>query len=73
MVIQAGVGLFVVIGTVPFAELAQNFIVTFPKIEQFIKGHDRPFIAKIYRPSEHLKSVNPNHPGRVEIWVSDAQ
>lgn len=70
-VMQAGVGLFVVIGTAPFAELAKNFIVTLPKIEKFIKEHQRPFIAKIYRPSESLKSIDPDYPGRVEMWVSD--
>lgn len=66
---QAGVGLFVLIGTAPFSELARNFIVTLPKIEQFIKEHSRPFIAKVYRPIEKARLVDPNHPGRVEMWV----
>ena len=68
-VMQAGVGLFVLIGTLPFAELAKNFIITFPKIEQFIKENHRPFIAKVYRPGEKIRTLNPNHPGRVEMWV----
>jgi len=36
-----------------------------------IENGIRAFIAKIYRPSESLKSVDPDHPGRVEMWVSD--
>ncbi|CDH44251.1 MAG: hypothetical protein IPL59_01495 [Candidatus Competibacteraceae bacterium] len=72
-VLQAEVGLFVLIGTAPFPELAKNFIVTFPKIEQFIKKHSRPFIAKIYRPSEKVKMTKSDHPGRVEMWLSDAE
>lgn len=47
-VMQAGVGLFVLIGTAPFVELARNFIINFTKIEQFIKEYQWPFIAKIY-------------------------
>lgn len=67
-VMRAGVGLFVLIGTAPLAELARNFIMTFPKIEQFIEENSRPFIAKVYRPSEKIRTLNPDHPGRVEIW-----
>ena len=68
-VMQAGVGLFVLIGTAPSSELARNFIVTLPKIKKFINEHSRPFIAKVYRPSEKAKLLDPNHPGRVEMWV----
>lgn len=67
---QARVGLLVLIGTAPFAELAQNFIMTLPKIEQFINENSRPFIAKVYRPTEKVRTLNPNHPGRVELWVN---
>lgn len=68
-VMQAGVGLLVLIGTVPFAELARNFIVTLPKIEQFINDHPRPFIARVYRPTEKIRTLDPQHPGRIELWV----
>lgn len=72
-VMQAEVGLFIVVGRVPFHELAKNFIMTFQKIEQFTKEYSRPFIARVYCPSEKIKALNPNHPGRVEMWLSDAE
>jgi hypothetical protein len=68
-VMQAGVGLLVLIGTAPFVELARNFIVTLPKIEQFINEHTRPFIARVYRPIEKIRTINPQYPGRIELWV----
>jgi len=70
-VMQAGVGLLVLIGTALFSELARNFIVTFPKIEQFINEQPRPFIARVYRPTEKARTLNPHHPGRIELWVSN--
>ena len=48
-VMQAGVGLLVLIGTAPFAELAQNFIVTLPKIEQFINELSTRILAHLLR------------------------
>ncbi len=83
---QAGVGLLVLIGTAPFSELARNFIVTFSKIEhelarnfivtfskieQFINEQSRPFIARVYRPTEKVRMLNPHHLGQIELWVSN--
>ena len=45
-VMQAGVGLLILIGTAPFAELATNFIVTLPKIEQFIQTKFSPIYCE---------------------------
>jgi len=68
-VVRAGVGLFLVIGKVPFTQLAQNFVNTRKRIERFIERHRRPFIAKVYRPEpRELKRV-PTSPGRVELWL----
>ena len=66
----AGVGLFIVIGKVPFPQLAENFIATLPKIKRFVEQHPRPFIAKIYRPDEKARVLQQNQSGRVEIWES---
>ena len=68
-VLQAGVGLFVVVGKVPFPDLARNFIATLPKIELFTKQYSRPFMAKIYRPAEQNRDLQPDRPGRVEMWI----
>jgi hypothetical protein len=56
------VGLFVLIGKIPLAEHADNFVLTLPKILDFIRQNPRPFIAKIYR------SQKPNRAGKVEMW-----
>lgn len=48
--IEHRVGLLVVIGTAPFAQLARSFVATRHRIEAFLQEHDPPFIAKVYRP-----------------------
>ena len=69
-VMRAGVGLFILVGHAPHRELANNFINTLHKVESFIKKHERPFIAKIYRPLRKLRSSSSNRPGRVVLWLS---
>lgn len=64
------VGLFIVIGKVPFKELALNFINTHAKTLKFIQNNQRPFIAKIYRPSPEELKQNSQKPGRVTLWES---
>ncbi len=60
------IGLFVIVGKAPFAELAQNFVHTLPKVIKFIDKNQRPFIAKIYRPDK----AKSRRSGYVEMWVS---
>jgi hypothetical protein len=62
------VPLLIVVGQVPTAELAHNFVRTLQQIEAFIDGRSPPFIAKVYRatPVELAKSATA--PGRVEVW-----
>jgi hypothetical protein len=50
-VIDHRVALLIVIGKVPLAELAYNFVNTLPKIEAFLDEYEPPYIAKVYRPS----------------------
>lgn len=49
--IQHRGALLIVIGKVPHAELARNFVNTLPRIEAFLDDHKPPFIAKVYRAS----------------------
>ena len=49
-VVRHRVALLVVIGTAPFAEFANAFVDTLPRIEHFFRRHRPPLIAKIYRP-----------------------
>lgn len=48
-VIQFGVTLLIVIGKVPYPDLARNFVATLTRIEKFLDEHQSPFIAKVYR------------------------
>jgi hypothetical protein len=63
-----GVGLLVIIGAVPFADLARAFLATLPSIERFLENQKPPFIAKVYRPSSSDKAQRGTLPGRVELW-----
>lgn len=64
------IGLFVIIGKAPFAELAQNFVLTYPKLIRFMRINSRPFIAKVYRPVKATRKVELASPGYVKLWVS---
>ncbi len=62
------VGLLVIVGAAPFAELARTFLATLPSIEHFLEHQKPPFIAKVYRPSPNDKAQRGTLPGRVELW-----
>jgi hypothetical protein len=63
-----GVALLVIVGAAPFADLANAFVVTRPRIEQFLEQHTPPFIARVYRPSPADAGRRDPAPGRVELW-----
>jgi len=67
-VMQHRVGLLVIVGTAPFAELARAFVASLPSIEHFLESRAPPFIAKVYRPSPDQKAQRGDAPGRVELW-----
>jgi len=66
-VIRNRVSLLVVVGAVPFPELARAFVATAPRIESFLVRHAPPLIAKVYRPSpaEVARGATSGH---VESW-----
>ena len=67
-VFRAGLGLIVVVGGAPHAELAQNFVATRSAIERFLGHHSPPFVARLYRPTPaELKRKRPR--GRIELWM----
>lgn len=72
---RANVGLFLVVGpNATHAELANNFILTYPAIQRFIAKHQRPFIAKIYRSVGKVpKNRSKPQRGRVELWLDFKQ
>ncbi len=67
-VMRHGVALLIVIGKVPYPELARHFVATLPKIEAFLDKHTPPFIAKVYRPSPSDLARNPSASGEVPLW-----
>ena len=69
-VTRHGVALLVIVGAAPFSDLARAFVVSVPVIEQFLRRHQPPFIAKVYRPAPAETARRSTAPGRVEIWYS---
>ena len=67
-VMRHRVGLLVIVGVAPFAELARAFVATLPSIEHFLDNHAPPFIAKVYRPSRGDTAERADALGRVELW-----
>lgn len=67
-VMRHRVGLLVIVGAAPFADLARAFVATLPTIEHFLDNHTLPFIAKVYRPSRSDTMRHSASPGRVELW-----
>lgn len=67
-VMRHGVALLVVIGKVPFSELATNFVATLPRIEAFLDRHVAPLIAKVYRASPADRARDPAARGTVTLW-----
>lgn len=65
LVLRSGLGLFVLpAGHVVIKELADNFVLTFPKVERFVARHSGAFIASVTRSTSAGKpgSVNLLHP-----------
>jgi hypothetical protein len=50
-------------------DLARNFVSTVGQTEIFIANHERPFIARVYRPRPEDISENPVAHGRVDLWL----
>jgi hypothetical protein len=67
-VVAHRVALLVVVGKVPLAELARNFVNTLPRIEAFVGARQPPYIAKVYRPPATELARDPMAPGSVSPW-----
>jgi hypothetical protein len=60
--------LLVIVGKVPFADLARAFVNSRAVIENFLGQHKPPLIAKVYRPSPAGTARRGAAPGHVELW-----
>lgn len=69
-VMRHGVRLLVVQGRAPYAQLAEWFVQTLPRVEAFVTAHAAPYIAKVQRPTPKELAANLTAPGRVRMWVS---
>lgn len=67
-VMRHRVALLIIVGKVPHAELAHNFVNTLPRIEAFIDDHEPPYIAKVYRPPAHELERRPDARGSIALW-----
>lgn len=64
---RAAARVLIVVGHRRVREHASNFLVTYPKIERFVRKNSGPYTAKIYHPTpKDLKKLRPT--GRVEMW-----
>jgi hypothetical protein len=66
------VALLIVVGKVPAAELARNFVRTLPRIEAMLDERRPPFIAKVYRPTSSATTRLATVAGSVELWFPKA-
>jgi hypothetical protein len=62
------VALLIVVGKVPAAELAHNFVRTLRRIELLLDERRPPFIAKVYRPASTDTARSATVAGSVEVW-----
>ncbi len=67
-VIEHDVRLLVVVGKVPHAELAKNFVATLDRISAFLAGHAPPMIGKVYMASVADRMKGQTAPGHVDLW-----
>jgi hypothetical protein len=71
-VVTFKVPLLILIGKVPTADLAGNFVSTIARIEALLDELTPPFIAKVHRPTPSELAKTPDAPGRVELWYPKA-
>ncbi len=62
------VALLVIVGRVPFPNLARAFVLSLSSVEKFLGRHEPPFVGKVYQPSptDMARKLRPR--GRVELW-----
>ncbi len=67
-VLRFRVPLIILVGQAPSAELARTFVQSVHRVEAFLRAHQAPFIAKLYRPGPAELAKNASAAGRVELW-----
>jgi hypothetical protein len=67
-VIRHRVALLIVIGKAPYPDLARHFVASLRKIEEFVRSHRPPYVAKVYRPTPKALQLDPSAEGDVTLW-----
>lgn len=67
-VVQHRVPMLLVVGHAPYRILAEHFVRTIPRIEDFVSAHRPPYIAKVFRPTPKELARNAEAPGTVSLW-----
>jgi hypothetical protein len=67
-VVRFKTALIIVVGHVPNADLALNFVHSMRRIEAFLNSNAPPFIAKLYRPTAAELAKSPTASGRIDLW-----
>lgn len=69
-ILEHGVRAFMLMGTRTLQEHAENFLRCTHLVERALRGHQDPFIAKLYHPTPRALERKRKPTGRVEIWLS---
>lgn len=72
-VMQHRVAMLLVVGHAPFPLLADHFVHTLQRIENFVAAHKPPYIAKVVRPTPKELTRRPDAPGTVSLWYPPAR
>jgi hypothetical protein len=67
-VVRHNVALLVIVGQAPYAQLAEAFVATVPRVRNFLARFSPPVIGKVYRPSPSELTRNASAAGHVELW-----
>lgn len=70
-VMRSGSKLFIAIGTYTHEKLAQNILHSRHKLDQFVRKHRDPFIARLYMAPEH--KFDRGKGGEIKMWKTAAQ
>ena len=70
-VLRHGLRLIVVIGKMPFPDIARFFVRTRVTVNRFIGRNDPPWIARFYAPSPAERVAKRDPRGRIELWLDE--
>ena len=67
-IVRHGARVLVIVGKAPLPALAQSFVRTRQRIEDFLAKYEPPVVGKVYRASPKELAKDPDGIGRVDLW-----